>query len=431
MPPSRHASKCAPRISACSAIAGTRAPRRFSSSMPPVPLRCIDSVRPRARSNCCSPSATCAAIEWPCSRSAAAAPNSSCRRRARSCGPSVAWQDCPVAAALRWRRASRRRSRWPTRRVDRATRRCSFSSPTVAPTSRATDGPIAPWRNRSRWRRATLHSRGGLRRNRRRHGAARAATGGAGCRGDGCTVPAIAACALEGSRPRHPGRDPRLSGSVRSWVTGCSGTSTVATGRIVRWSRFVTVGRLRWHVQVSPGHGETALLVHGTGASTHSWRDLAQMLATAVSSHRHGPAGARVYRAAACRAALHCPSSRASCRLCSSTCGLEPQLAIGHSAGAAIAARMVLDGTLKPRAIVSLNGALLPLPGLPGTIFPPVAKLLAANSLAARMFRLACGGSRGRSTPGGQHGLDARQATDSRCTAGSSAAPRTWLARCR
>jgi magnesium chelatase accessory protein len=66
--------------------------------------------------------------------------------------------------------------------------------------------------------------------------------------------------------------------------------------------------------------------------------------------------------------------------------GFAPQLAVGHSAGAAILAHMALEGTLRPRAMVSINGALLPLPGLPGTIFPPVAKLLAVNSLAARLF---------------------------------------------
>ena len=151
------------------------------------------------------------------------------------------------------------------------------------------------------------------------------------------------------------------------------------------WSRFVTVGRLRWHVQVSPGHGETALLVHGTGASTHSWRDLAQILATqyrvvAMDLPGHG------FTASLPAGSASLPVIVRELQALLDHLGLEPQLAIGHSAGAAIAARMVLDETLKPRAIVSLNGALLPLPGLSGTIFPPVAKLLAANSLAARMF---------------------------------------------
>jgi magnesium chelatase accessory protein len=151
------------------------------------------------------------------------------------------------------------------------------------------------------------------------------------------------------------------------------------------WSRFVTVGRLRWHVQVSPGPGETVLLVHGTGAATHSWRGLAPALATqyrvvAMDLPGHGftaplPAGS---------ASL--PAIARELRALLGHLGVEPQLVVGHSAGAAIAARMVLDGALRPRAIVSLNGALLPLPGLSGTIFPPVAKLLAANSLAARVF---------------------------------------------
>ena len=34
-------------------------------------------------------------------------------------------------------------------------------------------------------------------------------------------------------------------------------------------SRFVTAGGLRWHVQVA-GTGPVVLLVHGTGAATHS-----------------------------------------------------------------------------------------------------------------------------------------------------------------
>lgn len=151
------------------------------------------------------------------------------------------------------------------------------------------------------------------------------------------------------------------------------------------WSRFVTVGQVRWHVQVSPGARDTVLLVHGTGASTHSWRGLARLLAkhyrvVAMDLPGHGfsaglPAG---------QASL--PAIARELQALLEHLGLEPRLAVGHSAGAAIVVRMVLDGSIEPRAIVSLNGALLPLPGLPGTIFPPVAKLLAANSLAARLF---------------------------------------------
>ena len=43
-------------------------------------------------------------------------------------------------------------------------------------------------------------------------------------------------------------------------------------------SRFVDVGRVKWHVQVM-GSGPALLLLHGTGAATHSWRDLLPLLA--------------------------------------------------------------------------------------------------------------------------------------------------------
>jgi magnesium chelatase accessory protein len=66
--------------------------------------------------------------------------------------------------------------------------------------------------------------------------------------------------------------------------------------------------------------------------------------------------------------------------------GVQPAVLIGHSAGAAIAARMALDGTPGVSAIVSLNGALLPLHGLAGQVFSPLAKLLAANPLVPRLF---------------------------------------------
>jgi len=45
-------------------------------------------------------------------------------------------------------------------------------------------------------------------------------------------------------------------------------------------SRFVQASGLRWHVQVM-GEGPTVLMLHGSGAATHSWRDLAPLLAAA------------------------------------------------------------------------------------------------------------------------------------------------------
>ena len=43
-------------------------------------------------------------------------------------------------------------------------------------------------------------------------------------------------------------------------------------------SRFVLAAGLQWHVQMM-GEGPVILLLHGTGSSTHSWRDLMPHLA--------------------------------------------------------------------------------------------------------------------------------------------------------
>ena len=68
------------------------------------------------------------------------------------------------------------------------------------------------------------------------------------------------------------------------------------------------------------------------------------------------------------------------------TLQLSPTLVVGHSAGAAIAVRMCLDGLITPRRIIGLNAALLPLGGLAGRLFSPPAKLLPAAPLVPRLF---------------------------------------------
>ena len=64
----------------------------------------------------------------------------------------------------------------------------------------------------------------------------------------------------------------------------------------------------------------------------------------------------------------------------------SPKMVIGHSAGAAILARLCLDGTISPKLFVSLNGAFLPFGGLGRVLFPSMAKLLFLNPLAPRLF---------------------------------------------
>jgi magnesium chelatase accessory protein len=59
---------------------------------------------------------------------------------------------------------------------------------------------------------------------------------------------------------------------------------------------------------------------------------------------------------------------------------------VGHSAGAAIAARMLLDGQFSPRLLIGVNGALLPFDRYPDMIFAPLARLLAALPFAPNLF---------------------------------------------
>ena len=62
------------------------------------------------------------------------------------------------------------------------------------------------------------------------------------------------------------------------------------------------------------------------------------------------------------------------------TLAVVPDTIVGHSAGAAIAARLCLDHAVPARTLVSLNGAWLPWGGLAGAVFPPAARLLAWNA---------------------------------------------------
>ena len=151
-----------------------------------------------------------------------------------------------------------------------------------------------------------------------------------------------------------------------------------------RSSRFVQAGGLRWHVQ-QMGTGPVALLLHGTGASTHTWRDLMPLLAkqfTVVAMDLPGHA----FTATPPAAQLSLPGMARLVTALVEALHLEVDCLVGHSAGAAIGARMVLDGPVAPRALVAINGAFLPLAGLPGLLFPPAARLMAATPFASRLF---------------------------------------------
>jgi magnesium chelatase accessory protein len=142
-------------------------------------------------------------------------------------------------------------------------------------------------------------------------------------------------------------------------------------------SRFVEAGGLVWRVQTF-GQGPVALLLHGTGASAHSWRHLAPLLAGRFSlvvpdlpghafTTSPGPAGMTLPRMAAAVSAL------------AATLNIRPDIIIGHSAGSAIGLQCALDGGLTPTTHIGLNAALLPFGGFAAALFSPLARFLAGT----------------------------------------------------
>jgi magnesium chelatase accessory protein len=149
-------------------------------------------------------------------------------------------------------------------------------------------------------------------------------------------------------------------------------------------SRFVKAAGLRWHVQQA-GSGPVLFLVHGTGAATHSWRDLLPLLArdfTVIAPDLPGHG----FTDMPAPAQLSLPGMARLLSELLHTLGVRPEVVVGHSAGSAILARMCLDGSIAPHLLVSLNGAMLPLRGLPGHIFSPIARLVVSLPVTRRMF---------------------------------------------
>lgn len=157
-------------------------------------------------------------------------------------------------------------------------------------------------------------------------------------------------------------------------------------------SRFVQAAGLNFHVQVFPGPANDApvmLLLHGTGSSTHSWRGLAPLLArqhTVVAPDLPGHAFTGLPSHGAGSSQLSLPGMARAVAALMTNLQLKPDRVVGHSAGAAVAARMALDGLARPQNIVGINAALLPLGGLAGQWFSPAAKLMAAVPLVPRLF---------------------------------------------
>ncbi len=148
----------------------------------------------------------------------------------------------------------------------------------------------------------------------------------------------------------------------------------------------MNIGGYQWHLERT-GTGPLCLLLHGTGASAHSWQQLIPLLATqhtVVSLDLPGHARTRSTK----QADLSLPA------MANAILGLLDQLdippgpvtGVGHSAGAAILAQMALRRPGCLTRLISLNGALVPLNGLARLTFSPLARASARAPFLSSLF---------------------------------------------
>ena len=149
-------------------------------------------------------------------------------------------------------------------------------------------------------------------------------------------------------------------------------------------SRFVEAAGIRWHVQVM-GEGPALLLLHGTGAATHSWRDVMPKLAanyTVVAVDLPGHA----FTQPPSKNSLSLPGMAAAVASLLRALNVSPVRAVGHSAGAAVLVRMAVERLFAPQDIISFNGAFFPVTGVAGQFFSPLAKTFANATLVQKLF---------------------------------------------
>lgn len=131
------------------------------------------------------------------------------------------------------------------------------------------------------------------------------------------------------------------------------------------------------------------LLLHGTGASTHSWRHLMPLLSehfTVIAIDFPGHGFTAMPQDSDLATLFSIPGMAGGVAKLLAQMAFKPDIVVGHSAGAAVACMLTLDGHLQPQRLVSLNGALLPLDGVAGQIFSPLAKVLTKAPWMPELF---------------------------------------------
>ncbi len=141
-------------------------------------------------------------------------------------------------------------------------------------------------------------------------------------------------------------------------------------------SRALAVAPHHWHVQIT-GHGRDILLLHGAGASAHSWHRLMARLDEDFRLIAPDLPGHGYTRSPRGRSSLSQVARDVAALL--DQLHSVPRFVVGHSAGGAIALEMARQKLLPLDRIVVINGALEDFKGPAGVLFPVMARFLALN----------------------------------------------------
>jgi magnesium chelatase accessory protein len=150
------------------------------------------------------------------------------------------------------------------------------------------------------------------------------------------------------------------------------------------FSRTVDAGGVTFHVQqFGEKTAPQLLMLHGTGASTHSFARLCAALGdeyrfTLVDLPGHG------FSQAPADFLPRLPDMARALSALLATLGVEGATVIGHSAGGAIALHMAIDAPRLFARIITLNAALEPMKG--HSFLSPLAKGLFLNPLTPQLF---------------------------------------------
>lgn len=145
-------------------------------------------------------------------------------------------------------------------------------------------------------------------------------------------------------------------------------------------SHTAKVAPYRWHLAAG-GVGHDMLLLHGAGASAHSWGALVPHLHRRFRVLAPDLPGHGLTRAQGLRSAL--PAMTQDLAALIKGIGAAPRVIIGHSAGGALALSLAAALPRPPRAVVVLNGAVENFRGAAGVLFPAMARALTLNPFVA------------------------------------------------